>query len=56
MALGQLDLLELVDKQVKIHYRILLQAGNHQVPLYDSKAEAPAEAAPAAAPAAAAIP
>ncbi|MDZ7616591.1 MAG: hypothetical protein U1E05_06270, partial [Patescibacteria group bacterium] len=40
-GLGQLDLLELVDKQVKIHYRVMLQAGNHRVPLYDSQAEAP---------------
>ncbi len=35
--LGQADLFEMIDKQAKIHYRILMQAGNHQVPLYDSQ-------------------
>ncbi|MDY0170090.1 MAG: protein kinase [Thermoguttaceae bacterium] len=44
---GYLDLIELVDKQAKIHYRILLQAGNHAVPLYDSQVEGPAGSEPA---------
>ena len=41
-TLAHLDLIEQVDKQAKIHYRILLDSGSHQVPLFDSRiAEAP---------------
>lgn len=36
-GLGHLDLIEKVDKQATIHYRILLQSGNHQLPLFDSQ-------------------
>ena len=41
-GLAHLDLIEHVDKQARIHYRILLDSGSHQVPLFDSQiAEAP---------------
>ncbi len=43
-GLGHLDLVEKIDKQAKIHYRILLQAGSHQVPLFDSQLAGPAGA------------
>ncbi|MDY0165376.1 MAG: protein kinase [Thermoguttaceae bacterium] len=36
-GLGHLDLIEKIDKQATIHYRILLQSGNHQLPLFDSQ-------------------
>jgi len=41
-GLGHLDLIEKIDGQAKIHYRILLQSGSHQVPLYDSQLAGPA--------------
>ncbi len=39
---GHLDLIEKIDKQAKIHYRILLQASGHQIPLFDSQIAGPA--------------
>ncbi len=42
-GLGHLDLVEKVDGQAVIHYRILLQSGDYQLPLFDSQLWTPAD-------------
>ncbi len=42
-GLGHLDLIEKVDGQAVIHYRILLQSGDYQLPLFDSQLWPPAD-------------